>query len=442
MSNTVTKVWQSTLGKLVEVKFFPRRTPEQIPQSKIIKETLSDYPSPAQFPNLFTLYKRNSWIFSSVNMIVQSCVAVPLRVRDRSTKRIISPTETTEVGIVLKYPNPFMTQMELMERLFLHLEIVGNAFWEMVVQGNKLLAIYPLDPTSMTIIPDARNLVKEYVYSVNGKDTHFAPNEIIHFKYVDPQSEFWGWAPVMVMMRQARLEDKLKTYGEKFFDNDATPSVVLKTDRILSDPTYERLRKRWLERHQGAANKFSVAILEDGMSFEKAGTIMSELDYSAIEDKVRDEITVSSGVPPTLLGIPGVANYASARVAQSMFFDSIIAPRLRKIAMTVDKDIMNRFDRDREAVFDTSVAPINIVKLSANSRVVARLYTLDLMTLDEARNLLGLTPDDKIGDKYKSEVDAERRKRAAASEGGDSSTGADAGSAAEGTQQDPGDIGD
>ena len=60
---------------------------------------------------------------------------------------------------------------------------------------------------------------------------------------------------------------------------------------------------------------------------------------------------------------------------------------------------MNRFNPQNESAFDTSVSPINIAKLSANSRVVARLYTLDLMKKNEARNLLGLTPVDD-GDSY------------------------------------------
>ncbi len=271
----LTKAYASTFGK-----FFPRTEGssssttilEREPESRVIRDTVSDVASPSQFPSLFSIYKRNPWIYSATNVVASSCLAVPLRLRDRATKRIIAPTETVELGRVLKYPNPFMTQMELMEILFLHLEIVGNAFWEIVTDsaGTKLVAIFPLDPTRITIIPDRYQYIRGYKYSTDsGRDIDFGRDNIVHFKYPDPQNEYWGLAPSLINMRLASLENKLKIYGEKFFDNDATPSIVLKTDRVLSDSTYERLRRRWLQRHSGVQNKFSIAILEDGMSFEK-----------------------------------------------------------------------------------------------------------------------------------------------------------------------------
>lgn len=389
-------------------KFFPRTTPEKEVDSKIIREVY-DIAPPTNFINLFSMYKTNSWIFAAVNAIVHSCTAVPLRIRSRQDKAIVSPSELIPIGSVLKYPNPNMTRLELLERLFLHLEICGNAFWELVVDqnSNRLIAIFPLDPSNITIVPDARRFIRKYTYYVNGSNIDFAPEEIVHFKYEDPQNEYWGFSPSLVMHPQARLEGKMKTYLEKYFDNDATPGIILKTDKILSDTTYERLRKRWISRHGGVNNKFSVGILEDGMTLDKIGAPLTEIDTTAIKNNVRDEIMVSSGVPPTLLGVPGVANYASARVAQSMFFDSHIAPRLAKVALTVDKEIMSRFAPDHESIFDTSVSPVNVVKLSANSRVVSRLYTLDLLTRNESRALLGMVPDPN-GDYYYSDYKSGR----------------------------------
>lgn len=384
-------------------KFFPRETRQLDGESLVVRESFSGEPSPSYFPNLFNIYKTNSWIHSSTNLIVNSCVVVPIRLRDRVNKKVLSPIEIVPIGAVLKYPNPYMTQIDLMEILYLHLQVVGNAFWELVVNNNnKLVSIYPLDPLSIEIIPDERKYIKEYVYTAGTSDVNFLPEQVVHFKFSDPQNEFWGQAPAAVTIRQARLENKMKDYGEKFFDNDATPGGVLRTDRILSDPTYNRLKKRWDERHKGTQRKFNTAILEDGMKYDRISAPLSEVDFSDIKTNIRDEILVAGGVPPTLLGVPGISNYASARVAQSIFYDSHIAPILRKIAAVMDKDIMNRFAPQYEVVFDTSVAPVNIVKLSANSRVVSRLYKENLMTKNEARAFVGLPPvNTPDGDSFK-----------------------------------------
>jgi len=387
-------------------KFFPRETQQQSEagDSVVIRDSFGDEAAPSYYPNLFSIYKTNSWIHSSVDLIVNSCVVVPIRLRDRTSKKVLSPIEAIPIGSVLKYPNPYMTQIDLMEMLYLHLQIVGNAFWELVVKENRLVGIYPLNPLYINIVPDPRKYVKKYIYSVGSNEISFEPEQIVHFKFPDPQNEFWGLAPVAVTIRQANLENKMKAFSEKFFENDATPGGVLSTDRILSDPTYNRLKKRWDERHKGIAKKFSTAILEDGMKYNRISAPLNEVDYTDIKTNIRDEILVSGGVPPTLLGVPGISNYASARVAQSIFYDSHIAPILRKIAAIIDKDVMNRFAPQYEVVFDTSVAPVNIIKLSANSRVVSRLYKEDLMTKNEARAFVGLPPVNTLdGDRFKSD---------------------------------------
>jgi len=386
-------------------KFFPRNTQQdESANSVVLRESFSSEMSPANYPSLFAIYKNNSWIHSYVNLLVNSCVVVPIRLRDRVNKKVLSPIEAVSIGAVLKYPNPYMTQIDLMEMLYLHLQIVGNAFWELVISENKLVGIYPLDPLKIEIVPDERKFIKEYIYTAGSSNVRFLPEQIVHFKFSDPQNEFWGLAPVAITMRQARLEGKMKEFGEKFFENDATPGGVLRTDRILSDPTYNRLKKRWDNRHKGVSKRFNTAILEDGMKYDRISAPLNEVDFTSIKEGIRDEILVSGGVPPTLLGIPGISNYASARVAQSIFYDSHIAPILRKIAAVMDKDLMNRFAPQYEVVFDTSVAPVNIVKLSANSRVVSRLYKEDLMTKNEARAFVGLPPINTLdGDAFKSQ---------------------------------------
>ena len=421
----------AAIGSLIE-KYFPRRIqssgylPDNV-YSRVVRDSYSSGASkPFNYNALYHAYKTNSWVFASVNAIVSSCVAVPFRLRYRQGKKLISPIELSPIGAVLKYPNPFMTMMQLMEKLFLHLEITGNAFWEIVTDptNSRLVAVYPLNPQNMQIIPHPTQFIERYDYDVGlGDPIKFSPNEIVHFKYEDPSNDYWGLSSVYVMLRQARLETSLKTFTEKFFENDATPGLALKTSRSLTDATYNRLRKRWAERHAGMQNKFSVAILEDGMDAVKIGTTLEEINFTTVRDALRDEMMVSSGVPPTLLGVPGISQYASARVAQSMFFDSHIAPRLRKVALQIDKDLIQRFDPVVESVFDTSIAPVNVVKLSANSRVVARLYGLDLMTKNEGRALLGLPPVEG-GDQFKikpeKSVDDDVTAEGAAEESGDS----------------------
>ena len=383
------------LGKLFR-KFFPRRETEEgrviekEPTSRVIRE--SEPQSVANMFYYYHLFRTVPWVFSSARTVVYSMLAVPLRIRYRGKRTFIEPMEIHPIGKVLKYPNPFLTGYHLLERLYYDLEICGNAYWELVFDNDDLVAIFPLLPWQMKIVPDPKKFVKQYVYTAGTREVVFSPDEIIHFKSTDPSSEYYGMASTQVAANSAESDSKISRLIRKFFDNDATPPLVIRYKHILSDATYERLRRRWLERHQGVERKFQVAILDDDMSIERLSLPLTDLETSDLKNILRDEIFVTGGVPPAITGIAGVTNYASARVAQSMFFDTQIAPRLRSVISILDKDLFARFTPDVEPVFDVSTSPINTVKMSANSRVVARLYSLGLMTFNEARMLLGLPP--------------------------------------------------
>lgn len=384
--------------KQLWTKFFPRRTSEEgrpiterEPQSRVIRE--GDYSPTITNPFLlYRVFKRVPPAFATIRTIVNSMSAVPLRIRRRGQRNYIEPVEVHPIGKVLKYPNPYMTGYHLLERLYLDLEICGNAYWELVFDGDDLIAIFPLLPWQMKIVPHPRRFISQYVYKVGTREIVFQPREVIHFKYTDPTSEYYGMSFLEVSQTSAESDNFISRLIRKFFENDATPSIVIKYKNILSESAFQRLRKRWLSRHQGLERKFDVAILDDDMSIERLSLPLAELETSNLKSLLRDEIFVTGGVPPAIQGIAGVSNYAAARVAQSMFFDSQIAPRLRSITSTLDKELFARFCPTIEPVFDVSVSPINIAKMSANSRVVARLYTLGLLTFNESRMLLGLPP--------------------------------------------------
>jgi HK97 family phage portal protein len=155
---------------------------------------------------------------------------------------------------------------------------------------------------------------------------------------------------------------------------------------------WNTLVNRWSERHESTRRAHKVAVLDDGMKFETISSTPREASFPELKKGIRDAIFVGLGVPPTLAGVPDVANYSTARVAQSIFYDSTIAPKLRKIADVIDQKIVEDQDPALMGAFDTSIAPINIVKLSANSRIIARLVQAKLITPNEARALLGMPP--------------------------------------------------
>jgi len=346
---------------------------------------------PINFNMLLNIYTQNPWVYAAVYLISSTASSVPFSLYTRKARHPLDPDHW--LWDIVKQANPWMTFTELLEYTFLSLELIGNAFWEVVRNENGYVReIYFLDPAQMRIIPDAITYVKGYVYEVGDQKIYFNPDEVIHFKYPNPSNEYWGLGCLQPIWQQLMLDYAANEYNSRFFANDATPGGVIVTPRILTDTVYNRLVSKWENRHKGSSRAFNVAILEDGMDFKPIAVTPQEASFSEMRKSVRDALFVGMGVPPVLAGVPDVANYSTARVAQAIFYDSTIAPKLKKVGSVIDQRLIKPSDPTVIGAFDTSTAPINVIKLSANSRIVARLVQAKLMTLNEARSLLGLPP--------------------------------------------------
>jgi len=349
------------------------------------------YNPPADFRILMQTYLSNAWVYSAVYLIASTASSVPFSLYTRKSRRPIDSEHF--LNDVIQQPNDYMTFTDLLENTFICLELVGNAFWELVYNEHGMIRnIYFLNPANMRILPDEQTYVRGYEYVMGSNVIRYDPHEIVHFKYANPSNEYWGIGSVQAIWDQIILDGFAKDYNARFFLNDATPSGIISTPRPLTDNAFNNLQARWDRRHEGHKKAFKVAVLDDGMKFDPVATTPRDASFIEMRKIVRDALYVGTGVPPVLAGVPDVANYSTARVAQSIFYDSTIAPKLRKVGDTIDKKIVKPQDPNLMGAFDTSVAPINIIKLSANSRIVERLVKAKLVTMDEARALLGLPP--------------------------------------------------
>lgn len=351
---------------------------------------------PTNFDYLSNLYLTSDWVYTGVSYLVSACVTVPFEIKNRRSGEIVMP-EDVWLGQLLTRPNPFETRQEFFEKVFLYLELTGNVFIEIVFASAGTVKypreLYVLNPSKMKIIPDPVEFVKGYVFQpseMSGETVHFEPDEIVHIRYPNPRNEYWGMSPLLSVLNKLKIDFNVTDFISAFFENDAVPGGIFSTDRILSDPVRSRIISDLKKKHRGSKKAFNFALLEGGLKYEKIGSNFSEVQYQDLGNSLRDHVLSALGIPPSLVGAN--TNYATARVQQSLFYDSVIYPRLRRVASAIDSQIFFPYDKRYKFTFDISTTPINVIKLSASSRVISRLYSLGILNQNEARALIGLPP--------------------------------------------------
>jgi len=370
-------------------------------------------------------YKDAIWVYACVNAIATSLSGIPLKVykidseaNDRrnvqsmltkygSVENLIKAVDKNKVSTkimdieeitngdlveILDTPNDYMTNVEFMETTICHLDLRGNAFWEFVGEREKTpisannppREIHVLNPNNMFIMPDAKQFIKGYVYTVNGKMIPFETNEILHLKYTDPNSEHYGMGSVEPLINTLVSERNAMSYNQKFFENSAIPDGVLSTPDTLSSKVYDRVKESWESKYKGVRNSHKVAILEKGLEYKHIGISQREADFIESRKMNREEIIAATGLFPVILGLE-VANYATARVQERMFWSSTLKPKARKIDQALNSFFVPHYGENIFVEHDFS--EVEALK-SDKSEELVRLFNGGLITQNEAREIL------------------------------------------------------
>jgi HK97 family phage portal protein len=327
------------------------------------------------------LYSTHVWVYRCANAIAKAAASVKYSIKSNGEE--ISAEERPSF---LLRPNPHMTWYELIETTFLHLELAGNAYWE-VVKGEagdgKIEFIFPLRPDRMKIEPDAKKKVKQYVYSVPGnKDIEYKPEEILHLKYTDAKDEFYGVPPVAAAKNDIILDFYATAWNKKFFKDGAEPGAVLETDQTLTDMAFNRLKAVWNKRHRG--NPHEVAILEEGLKYKQITSKHADMQYLEGKKMSRDTILAAMHVPPVIVGLTEGVSYATSNDQKKIFWQHNIIPKLEQL-----EAFINSFLMPEKIAFNfiTKTLASIIEDEEVKSRIAQANVSHGIWTINEARRL-------------------------------------------------------
>ena len=281
---------------------------------------------------------------------------------------------TSALGI-LERPWPNATTGELIGRMEWHAGIAGNAF---VYRRPDRLRVLRPDWTAIVygsdLEPDSPNHALDgdllgYVY-INGgfgnqwgnKPQFLLPDEVAHWSPIpDPENAGVGMSWITPAIRDLQSDQLASQHKIKFFENGATPSLVIKGIPATSREKFDELVDMMEEKHAGVANAYRSLYLTAGADATVVGSDLKQIDFKSTVGTGETRISVLSRVPASLLGISeGLAgsslNAGNFSAARRGFGDTWVYPTLQDLAAAV-APLVN-VPRDAELWFDASDIPL------------------------------------------------------------------------------------
>lgn len=258
---------------------------------------------------------------------------------------------------LLRKGNPFMTGFELRYLTAIYLEMTGDAYWYIPVNGlNVPNQIWPLNPANVEIVPKSNGFLAGYVYTIGGEQIPFDPDEIVHFKYPNPNDMYYGISPLEANWASYVIDEGISTYQNSTFRNMGRPDGLLMFDQNLDEEAYERVREAWQASYGGASKAGKIAILEGGSKFTPVSITPRDLEYLDGKKSTKEQLANSFG--QTLGMYSESANRANAEASLYDYILSTIMPKMNFIVEKINQQLAPMFD-DKIFVAYENIVPEN-----------------------------------------------------------------------------------
>ncbi len=342
--------------------------------------------SPASYDVLcetgYTKLSQNPEIIAAVNKIADLISGMTLH--------LMANTENGDVRIrnelskkVDISPNRFTTRKTFLAAVVrtLLLEGDGNAVVLPKTERGYLEDLTPVPAEAVSFVPDGEG---GYRVVVNGK--MYSPADVLHFVLNPSPREYWRGTGCRATLKETAENLRQANATKKgFMESKWKPSMIVKVDGMVEEFASKEGRSRLLEQYV-ESTKAGEPWMLPAEQFEVIEVRPLSLNDIAIADSVRmDRRAVAAvlDVPPFVVG---EGEYSEAE------WNNFINTRIRPICKAIEQELTKKLLLSPDWYFRFSIRSLYSYDIRTLSEVGANLYTRGIMTGNEVRDWMGLSP--------------------------------------------------
>jgi phage portal protein BeeE len=247
---------------------------------------------------------------------------------------------------LLEEPWPGGTTQDLRARLIQDADLAGNSYWTR--DSGELVRLRPdwveivLEPRT---IRGARVGWRRigFLYYEGGRygenrdnPAVFSASEVAHFAPTpDPLASWRGMSWLTPVLREIESDALMGRHKRKFFENGATPNMVVKHPPEATPDTIKRFRDVLDAGHAGVDRAYKPLHIGGGVDVTVVGRDFQQIDFKAVQGHGETRIAAAAGVPPVIVGLSeGLesATYSNYAQARRRFADGTMHPLWQNVS--------------------------------------------------------------------------------------------------------------
>lgn len=303
------------------------------------------------------IYRTQPWVSALVNKLAYGTARLPLKVYRRGPAGR-QDARDAPLGQLLRNPNrrhdPFFFWLWTASTF----EVYGEALWvkNRPTPGSPPQELWPLHPSNVFTrrsegeILNGRQVAKGdlvYAYhfgSAQAPVLEWGSEDVVHFRSYNPEDQVRGLSRLEPLRSTLLAEDAARRATTAMYSNGARPSVLLSTDRTMSDQALNRLKASWDAAHAGVDSWGKTALLEEGIKPTVVQLNAEEMQYIEARRLNREEACGVYDVPPPVVHILDRATFSNITEQMRSMYRDTMAPRLGLYESVIDTQLRPDFD--------------------------------------------------------------------------------------------------
>lgn len=229
-----------------------------------------------------------------------------------------------------------------------------------------------------------------YKTTIEKVEYTLAPSEVLWLRYPDPKRAWGSRAPLDAALEAIGVAHAARQWQAGQLANAGNPSGIVYIGNPANDEDYEAAKAEVEAALTGpsAAGRIAVTGGPEKPEFIKTSFNFQEVGFLDTIASSGEDIALALGVPLDLIG--GQRTYANVDASWKIFWEGTVIPRLQIVASELTRQLLG--DTNYVFKFNTSAVEALQEGKDAVEARISNAVSMDIVTLDEARAVLGFDP--------------------------------------------------
>ena len=284
-------------------------------------------------------------VYACVTLIASDIGKLCPELVTEAENEIWTATQNPAYSPVLRKPNHFQNRIAFFQQWVLSKLIHGNTYvLKARDKRNVITDLYVLDPLRVKALVAATDgsvyyqVNADYLSNVH-QEVVIPASEIIHDVMSPLYHPLFGISPISACGLAATQGLNIQHQSSLAFANQLNPGGVLSTPSHIPQDTANRLSEEWQQNFSGPQNVGRVAVLGDGLKFEKMS--LTAVDAQLIEQLKWTGETVCScfHVPPYMVGVGPPPNYNNIEALNQQYYSQCLQILIESIELCLEEGL-------------------------------------------------------------------------------------------------------